>query len=61
MYLFKKNLTFLLLSAECKLIIAIGAKRLLPNQPFKYLSLYQEIFEEGLGKQINDVWTFYSV
>ena len=61
MYPYKKNLIFLLLSAECKLIIAIGAKRQLPNWPFRQLTLYHEIFEEGLGDQLNDEWTFFSV
>ena len=45
----QKEFDFLLLSAEQKLIIAIEAKRSLPNQPFKQLREYQEIFEEGLG------------
>ena len=55
----QKEFDFLLLSAERKLIIAIEAKRLLPNQPFKQLREYQEIFEEGLGDQLDDEWTFY--
>ena len=55
----QKEFDFLLLSAERKLIIAIEAKRSLPNQPFKQLREYQEIFEEGLGDQLDDEWTFY--
>ena len=57
----QKEFDFLLLSAERKLIIAIEAKRSLPNQPFKQLREYQEIFEEGLGDQLDDEWTFYPV